>query len=113
MTLPEFVESLARFGERTAVIGYSSAGKEVLDYAALGARIQNAASHLANAGIGSGSTVALWGPNGAANRHDGRASRRARGRVPGDAYVVNGVSRLYSVDSLANTRMRKLARGEA
>ena len=64
-TLIEFVEGLARHGRRTAVIEYSSLGKQALDYTALKERIRRAASRLADAGIGPSSTVALWGPNGA------------------------------------------------
>ncbi len=64
-TLIDFVESFASHGRRTAIVEYSPVGKRTLDYAALGGRIRAAASQLATAGIGQGSTVALWGPNGA------------------------------------------------
>ena len=64
-TLIEFVEGLARHGRRTAVIEYSSLGKQALDYTALKDQIRRAAARLSDAGIGPSSTVALWGPNGA------------------------------------------------
>lgn len=62
-TLADFVEGLASHGERTAIIEYRPGGKTSVDYAALLQRIRRATSAFGRAGVGTGSTVALWGPN--------------------------------------------------
>jgi len=64
-TLDDFVERFAAHGTRTALIEYGPAGKRTLDYSQLLERIRAATSRLGAAGVGTRSTVALWGPNGA------------------------------------------------
>ncbi len=63
-TLGDFVEGFAAHSARTAIVEYRAGGKTTVDYATLLRRIAAATSNLARAGIGKGSTVALWGPNG-------------------------------------------------
>src|SRR5689334_19547758 len=65
-TLCDVAAGLATHGARAALIDFRDGKPVELSYAALGERILDTALRLHAAGIGRGSCVAIWAPNGAA-----------------------------------------------